>query len=172
MRDPPERQPLPTVLQIQQESIRVCASIRSKLSDRGNVMKHWTCFTALLLVAGFSFGQEQSPAKPAPGQNQHILGPQLIAWSEMQKPQPVPQQPQPIPAPDAKADQTAPSPDNKPDSKAQPEPDAQQSTAQSVSGTIVNMGGKYVLETADNLAYQLDDQERASKYEGKHVKIT
>ena len=105
-------------------------------------MKHRTCLTALLLVAGFSLAQEQSPAKPAPGQNQHILGPQLIAWSEMQKPQPVPQQPQPIPAPDTKADKTAPSPDNKPDSKAQPEPDAQQSTAQSVSGMIVKMGGK------------------------------
>jgi len=42
----------------------------------------------------------------------------------------------------------------------------------SVSGMIVRMGGKYVLETADNLAYQLDDQEKASQYEGKHVKIT
>ncbi len=139
-------------------------------------MKHWTILSRLsiLLVAGISFAQEQSLAKPAPGQNEHILGPQLIAWSEMQKPQPVPQQPQPIPAPDSKANQTAPSPDNKPDSKAQtqPEPDAQQSTAQSVSGTIVKAGGKYVLQTADNLAYQLDNQEAVSQYEGKHVKIT
>ena len=137
-------------------------------------MKRWTILTPLsmLLVAGLSFAQEQSPAKPAPGQNEHILGPQLIAWSEMQKPQPVPQQPQPIPAPDTKADQPTPSPDNRPDSKAQPEPDAQQSTAQSVSGTIVKAGGKYVLQTADNMAYQLDDQEKASQYEGKHVKIT
>jgi hypothetical protein len=139
-------------------------------------MKHWTILTpiSILLVAGFSFAQEQSPAKPAPGQNEHILGPQLIAWSEMQKPQPVPQQPQPIPAPDAKADQPAPSPDGKTEPKTQPqaEPDAQQSTSQSVSGTIVKAGGKYVLETTDNLAYQLDDQEKASQYEGKHVKIT
>jgi hypothetical protein len=137
-------------------------------------MKHWTFVAAfsLLLVAGVSFAQEQSPARPAPGQNEHILGPQLIAWSEMQKPQPVPQQPQPLPAPDSKADQTAPAPDSKSDSKAEPEPDAQQSTAQSISGTIVKAGGKYVLETADNMAYQLDDQDKASQYEGKHVKIT
>jgi hypothetical protein len=137
-------------------------------------MKHWTFVAAfsLLLIAGVSFAQEQSPARPAPGQNEHILGPQLIAWSEMQKPQPVPQQPQPLPAPDSKADQTAPAPDSKSDSKAEPEPDAQQSTAQSISGTIVKAGGKYVLETADNMAYQLDDQDKASQYEGKHVKIT
>jgi hypothetical protein len=92
----------------------------------------------------------------------------------MQKPQPVPQQPQPIPAPDTKADQPSPAPDSKPEPKAQQqtEPEAQQSTAQSVSGTIVKMGGKYVLETPDNLAYQLDDQEKASQYEGKHVKVT
>jgi hypothetical protein len=140
-------------------------------------MKRWTILTSLcvLLVIGLSFAQEQSPGKPAPGQSE-VLGPQLIAWSEMQKPQPVPQQPQPIPAPDAKADQPAPAPYSKSDPKVQDkeqtEPEAQQSTAQSVSGTIVKVGGKYVLETADNLAYQLDNQGKASQYEGKHVKIT
>src|SRR4030088_2059321 len=138
-------------------------------------MKRWTILTPLpLLVATLSFARPQSTAKPAPGQNEHILGPQLIAWSEMQKPQPVPQQPQPMPAPDAKTDQTSPAPNSKSQPKAeqQPEPEAQQSTAQSVSGTIVKVGGKYVLETPDNLAYQLDDQEKASQYEGKHVKVT
>ena len=137
-------------------------------------MKRWTSLTPLplLLITVLSFAQ--SPAKPAPGQNEHILGPQLIAWSEMQKPQPVPQQPQPMPAPDTKADQSSPAPDSKaePKNQQQPEPEAQQSTAQSVSGTIVKVGGKYVLETPDNLAYQLDDQEKARQYEGKHVKVT
>ena len=139
-------------------------------------MKRWTIFTPLpvLLMAVLSFAQQQFPAQPAPGQNELVLGSQLIAWSEMQKPQPVPQQPQPIPAPDTKADQPSPAPDSKPESKAQQqnEPEAQQSIAQSVSGTIVKVGGKYVLETADNMAYQLDDQNKASQYEGKHVKIT
>jgi hypothetical protein len=139
-------------------------------------MKRWTILTPLplLLMAVFSFAQQPSPAQPAPGRNERVLGPQLIAWSEMQKPQPVPQQPQPIPAPDTKADQPSPAPDSKPQPKGQQqaEPDAQRSTTQSVSGTIVKVGGKYVLETPDNLAYQLDDQEKASQYEGKHVKIT
>src|ERR1700704_3144568 len=137
-------------------------------------MKRWTSLTPLplLLITVLSFAQ--SPAKPAPGQNEHVLGPQLIAWSEMQKPHPVPQQPQPIPAPDAKTDQSPPAPNSKsePKDQQQPEPEAQQSTAQSVNGTIVKVGGKYVLETPDNLAYQLDDQEKASQYEGKHVKVT
>ncbi len=126
----------------------------------------------LLVVLGFA--QQQSPAKPAPGQGDHILGPQLIAWSEMQKPQPVPQQPQTIPAPDEKTDPPSPAPESKPEPKPSPqsEPDGEQSTAQSVSGTIAKVGGKYVLETTDNLAYQLDDQEKAGQYEGKHVKIT
>ena len=139
-------------------------------------MRRWTILTPLflLLMAALSFAQQTSPARPAPGQNERVLGPQLIAWSEMQKPQPVPQQPQPIPAPDTKADRPSPAPDSKPEPKGQQqaEPDSQQSTAQSVSGTIVEVGGKYVLETPDNLAYQLDDQEKASQYEGKHVKIT
>jgi hypothetical protein len=125
-------------------------------------------------MAVLSFAQQPSPTQPAPGRNERVLGAQLIVWSEMQKPQPVPQQPQPIPAPDTKADQSSPAPDSKPEPKGQQqtEPDAQQSTAQSVSGTIVKVGGKYVLETPDNMAYQLDDQEKASQYEGKHVKIT
>ena len=137
-------------------------------------MKRWTSLTPLplLLITVLSFAQ--SSAKPAPGQNEHVLGPQLIAWSEMQKPQPVPQQPQPISAPDAKTDQSSPSPDSKaePKGQQQPEPEAQQSTAQSVNGTIIKVGGKYVLQTPDNLAYQLDDQEKARQYEGKHVKVT
>ena len=36
---------------------------------------------------------------------------------------------------------------------------------------MVKIGNKYVLETADNLAYQLDDQDRARQYENKHVKV-
>src|SRR3981081_1947124 len=104
-------------------------------------MKRWTSLTTLplLLITVLSFAQ--SPAKPAPGQNEHVLGPQLIAWSEMQKPQPVPPQPQPIPAPDAKTDQSSPSQDGKVESKnqQQPEPEAQQSTAQSVNGTIIKV---------------------------------
>jgi hypothetical protein len=33
-------------------------------------------------------------------------------------------------------------------------------------------GDTYVLKTADNMTYQLDDQARAKQYEGKQVQIT
>ena len=134
-----------------------------------------TTLTAMLVCfVGAAFAQ-QSPAKPAPGRNDGILGPQLIAWSELQKPQPVPQKPEPLPPPDGRAE-PAQSPatqaqQDKPAQQTQPEPDNQQSTAQSISGTVVKIGNKYVLETADNLAYELDDQDRAKQYENKHVKV-
>jgi len=67
-------------------------------------MKHWTMPVAIaLLFSGVSPAQELA-ARPAPRTGDGILGPQLIAWSEMQKPQPVPQRPQPVPVPDSNAD--------------------------------------------------------------------
>jgi hypothetical protein len=141
-------------------------------------MKRWTMlFPAFVLVPVLAVAQ-QKPPKPAPADG--VLGPQLIAWSEMQKPQPVPQQPEPMPQPDTRSGQQ-PAPQDKSDSEkdksdksAQQQPDSstQPSTAQSVSGTVMKVAGKYVLETADNLAYQLDDQDKARQYEGKRVRVT
>ena len=138
-------------------------------------LRTWTTLIAApFCLAGAAFAQ-QSPAKPAPGQNEGILGPQLIAWSELQKPQPVPQKPEPLPPPDGRAEPPQSSAtqaqQDKPAQQTQPEPDNQQSTAESISGTVVKIGNKYVLETTDNLAYQLDDQDRAKQYENKHVKV-
>ena len=99
-----------------------------------------------------------SPALPS-----DILGPQLIAWSQLQKPQPVPQ---PLPPPDR--------PISQPDQQTQPtNPLAQelQPVAQTFKGTIVKDGSRYVLKVSSNSEYQLDDQEKAKQYEGKQVKI-
>lgn len=142
-------------------------------------MVRWSLCTqmsaALLCLAGVALAQ-QSPAKPAPGISDGILGLQLIAWSELQKPQPVPQKPEPLPPPDTTAEPSQqPSPaqaqPGQSSQQTQPEPETQQSTSQSVTGTIVKIGNKYVLETEDNIAYQLDDQDRAKQFEGKHVKV-
>lgn len=94
-----------------------------------------------------------------------IYGPQLIAWSEMQKPQPMPQ---PLPPPD------------RPIQPSDPQP-AQQATqssnahavpqAQTFTGTIVKDGGRYLLKVSRNSVYQLDDREKAKRYEGKQVKV-
>ena len=41
-----------------------------------------------------------------------------------------------------------------------------------IVGTIVKDADEYVLKTADNTTYQLNDQKKAKEYEGKKVKIT
>ena len=90
-----------------------------------------------------------------------ILGPQLVAWSQMQKPQPIPQ---PMPSPDRPLQQAEQQPAQS--NPAQPSP-----AAQTFTGTIVKDGGKYILKTSGTNVYELDDQERAKRYEGKQVKI-
>jgi Protein of unknown function (DUF5818) len=44
--------------------------------------------------------------------------------------------------------------------------------AQTFAGIIVKSGEKYVLTTSDNVIYELDDQERARRFEGKQVQVT
>jgi len=141
--------------------------------------------TALLVAVVFFFaafaGAQMPPVNPAPGQNDGVIGPQLIAWSALQKPEPVPQKPQPIPGPDQaqpssqnqqSANQTA-QPDQSAQPNAQqPEPETQQTTSHSIFGTIAKVSNKYVLQTADSVTYQLDDQSTAGQYVGKHVKVT
>jgi hypothetical protein len=103
--------------------------------------------------------------QPNPVLPSGILGPQLIAWSQLQKPQPMPQ---PLPPPDRPMQQ------QQPDQAAQSaNPPAQQQppAAQTFTGTIAKDGTRYVLKISSNTAYQLDDQEKAKQYEGKQVKI-
>lgn len=50
--------------------------------------------------------------------------------------------------------------------------DTEQKT-KTFSGTIIKDGDKFVLrDTASKLSYVLDDAEKASKFEGKSVKVT
>jgi hypothetical protein len=89
-----------------------------------------------------------------------ILGPQLVVWSQLQKPHPVPQ---PLPPPE-RADQTDSAQTDA--SQAQEQP-----STQSFTGTIVKDGGKYLLKVSETSAYQIDDQQKARLYEGKQVRI-
>jgi hypothetical protein len=125
-----------------------------------------------VLLAACAFGQtadyqhgaqlpqvELTPALPAT-----ILGPQLIVWSELQKPQPVPQPVTPGTGPSQQQQKTQ-----------QPGEDAtaqsqQQPAAETFTGTVIRDGDKYVLKT-NSTTYQLDDQEHAKQYEGKPVKV-
>jgi hypothetical protein len=103
----------------------------------------------VFLLASASFALAQDAQKPSPVPPSDILGPQLIAWSQLQQPQPMQQEPLP--------------------SQTQPDPSP---ATQTLTGTIVKDAGHYLLKVADSsIAYELDDQVRASRYEGKQVKI-
>jgi hypothetical protein len=59
----------------------------------------------------------------------------------------------------------------------QPEQSAQEAprqtpAAQTLTGTILKDGNRYVLKVSSSATYDLDDQDRAKKYEGKQVKIS
>jgi len=112
--------------------------------------------TSLPLMFAQDLQIQRNPALPS-----DILGPQLIAWSQLQKPQPVLQ---PRPSSDRPIQQ----PDLQPANSAAKQ---EQPSAPAFVGTITKDGAGYVLKVSGNSAYQLDDQNRAKQYEGKRVKI-
>ncbi len=81
-----------------------------------------------------------------------VKGNQLIAWTQDQQAKPMPETQTPA----------TPMQD---DVQKQP-------AAQAFTGMIMKSGDTYVLQTADNVTYQLDDQERAKQYEGRQVQVT
>jgi hypothetical protein len=128
-------------------------------------MKRETGFLATLLFLSATVPlmlAQDLQSRPSPTLPSDVVGPQLIAWSQLQKPQPVPQ---PLPPPNWPAQQQA--------QPAQPanEVPQQQPTVQTFTGTIEKDGGKYVLKASGKSTYQLDDQEKAKQYEGKHVRV-
>jgi hypothetical protein len=96
-----------------------------------------------------------------------LAGTELVAWTQDQKAEPMPST-QTTPPPQQKPDQQTPStPANGQQDDAHKTP-----AAQAFTGTVMKSGDTYVLKTADNMTYQLDDQARAKQYEGKQVQIT
>lgn len=131
-------------------------------------MKRKTKLAALVFLvatATLTFSQ-QSQTKPSPMVPAEIPGPQLIAWSQLQKPRPV-SQPLPVdngaPQAEEKTQRSA--------NSASQEAPRQAPAAQTLTGMIVKDGDRYVLKVSSTNTYDLDDQERAQKYEGKQVKV-
>jgi hypothetical protein len=119
-------------------------------------------YTVVALVFLFAttpvmFSQDLQ-GSPSPVLPSEILGPQLIAWSQVQKPQPVTE---PLPSSDRAAQSE----------EAQEPPPQQPAAAQTLTGTIIKDGSRYVLKVSSSSTYQLDDQDRAKQYEGKQVKV-
>ena len=124
-----------------------------------------TLILCLVLIHLARAQNSQKPKHPEP-QN----GTELIAWTQLQQPRPVPS-PQPVPVPERQPDPTPDTQQNKPATGAQD--DAQKEpAAQSFMGTVIKAEGKYVLKTAEKATYQLDDQELVQKFEGKQVQVT
>jgi len=60
---------------------------------------------------------------------------------------------------------------SQPSSPSQDSPSSSMETqGSSFTGTVVKAGGKYVLKTSD-MAYQLDDQQKAKQFVGQQVKV-
>ena len=130
-------------------------------------MKRETCLlAALVFVLGTVplICSQDLQSQPSPVLPPDILGPQLIAWSQLQEPEPVPQ---PLPPPDRPVQQ----PDQQTAQPANPQAQPQASAPQTFTGTIVKDGSRYILKVSSKNVYQLDDKERAQRYEGKQVKI-
>jgi hypothetical protein len=58
-----------------------------------------------------------------------------------------------------------------PSSPSQDSPSSMQTQSSAFTGTVVKAGGKYVLKTSD-MAYQLDDQQKAKQFVGQQVKVS
>ena len=106
------------------------------------------------------------------------VGPQLIAWS--------PQEPQPMPEPAPKATpRPTPDPDPQPEtpqqdkntepvgsnSNPQSQPASTSPDVQTLMGTIVSVQDRCVLKANGDTTYELDNQEKAKPFSGKHVKV-
>jgi hypothetical protein len=112
-----------------------------------------------LAIAPSGLAQEGSP-KACSDVTPETLTCELIAWSHLQEPVPLPE-------PDAKpvppSDQHA---GSSPNSHAQP-----QTSTRSITGIIVREGEKCVLKKGDNTTYQLDDQNKAQQFQNKQVRV-
>lgn len=130
-----------------------------------NRMTNW-CVGLLLMMAPLAFGQEP---QQAPQPEDALEAQQLIAWSQLQKPQPAPQplppRDTPLPQPDPQ-DQQA-----KPPANPQDQQKDQQTPTQSFTGKILKDAGKYVLKVAGQTTYQLDGQDSLKQYENQEVKV-
>jgi hypothetical protein len=117
---------------------------------------------AVLAFTPFLMGQE-AQNQGRPGFPADVITPrELIAWTWMQQPRPVPQ---PLPPPDK------PVPPADPQQPPNPQAPSQEVQTQTFAGKIVKDGDRYVLKVSSSTAYQLDAQSNAKQFEDKDVKI-
>lgn len=141
-------------------------------------MKHWLVACCLFVLVPFLVGQQdQSNLAPIPGA-QDLAGSDLIAWSGMQSPKPVPPSGQQPLGPDPQAEtqpqrNPTPSPESAPEKIAAPAQSSNQNqtpAARTFLGTISKQSDAYVLKT-EATSYQLDAQDKAKQFDGQKVRV-
>ena len=131
------------------------------------------CF---LFIIPSSYAQNSSPVGAPMPANTVKLGSDLVAWTEMQQPEPVQANPTPQTAPEPRPETPAPR-GQSPSAQPSGQPEAQaggpnaQPAAQTFSGTISKEGDNYVLKVSDTTSYKLDDQSQAKQFEGQKVRV-
>lgn len=155
------------------------ALLASKAGLSGELFMKRGLFVYILIcmfvLVPFAVGQ-QDEVDPAPIPDSHDLASSdLVAWSGMQSPQPVPpsgQQPLgPDPRPETQPQRNpTPSPDVTPATPAQSSDQTQTPAARTFLGTISKLGGAYVLKT-ETTSYQLDAQDKAQQFDGQKVRV-
>src|SRR5438309_11624671 len=98
-------------------------------------MKRQVCTVSLFVLLAFSavVAQQDGPKDDNPLLEAQVLGPQLIAWSEMQEPKPLQQSPSQAPTPGPRpetAPPERPTPSSQPEQKPTKPPSASRSRDQ------------------------------------------
>jgi len=117
--------------------------------------------TLVLCLALMHMARAQNSQKPKHPNPEN--GTELIAWTQMQEPRPMPAA-DGLAVPGRQIDAIQPVESTLNDLSIQP--------AQSFSGAVVSAEGEYMLKMADGINYYLDDQELGKKFEGKDVQVT
>jgi len=120
----------------------------------GNMRSRNKLLGPILFFASISLGFAQDgSSQPCPEVTAGTVGCQLVAWSHLQEPVPLP------------------NPETKPNQQPEQSQTQPQSAMQKITGIIVRMGDKYVLKAGGTTTYQLDDQERAKRYQDQQVTV-
>jgi len=81
------------------------------------------------------------------------------------------QKPQPVQEPVLPSDQLVQKREAQSANQPAQETPQQEPAAQTLTGTIIKDGSRYVLKVSGTSTYQLDDQDKAKQFEGKQVKV-
>lgn len=135
--------------------------------------------TKLMLIALISIFA--SPAAIAQDATNPMFSSSLVAWTDMQTPQPVPEStprptpPTPEPKPDTQVTPNTPDAQPVPSETPQTEATGDQAQAepatQTFTGTVGKEADTYVLKLSGSVSYKLDDQEQAKQFDGQSVRV-